>query len=131
MPDTTYQQRAFDRATFRETVGEIQSAVAAEFGISVDAMTSGCRSRVVCRPRHVAMYLVRELTAAKLLRVGRLFGRRDHTTVINSVRRVTSLMADNDAFRERVEALRVRLSGEAAICPVYAVGLAARRLEAV
>lgn len=131
MPDTTYQQRVFDRATFRETVGEIQSVVAAEFGVSVDAMLSASHAPEFSLPRQIGMHLTHVMTAAKLLKIGRQFGRRDHTTVIHALNRVSTLMADNDAFRERVEGLRIRLSGDVVVCPVYAVGHSVREVEAV
>jgi chromosomal replication initiator protein len=36
------------------------------------------------KPRHIAVYLCRELTEYSLTEIGQAFGNRDHTTVINS-----------------------------------------------
>ena len=40
------------------------------------------------RARQVAIYLTRELTDLSLPQIGRLYGGRDHSTVLNSMRRV-------------------------------------------
>jgi chromosomal replication initiator protein len=56
------------------------------------------------------MYLIRELLDASLVEVGRLFGGRDHSTVIHSVNKVEQDLKDNDTFRQQVEAIRARIA---------------------
>lgn len=73
-------------------VSEIQRAVAAQFGIDIREMKSARRARAVARPRQVAMYLSRELTPKSLPEIGRLFGNRDHTTVIHACRQIEKCM---------------------------------------
>ena len=46
------------------------------------------RAATPLRARQVAIYLTRELTDLSLPQIGRLFGGRDHSTVLNSIRRV-------------------------------------------
>ncbi|MFO1189742.1 MAG: chromosomal replication initiator protein DnaA [Alphaproteobacteria bacterium] len=95
--------RASDR---RITIEEIQRRVAEHFNIRVSEMHSARRSRAVARPRQVAMYLAKHLTARSLPEIGRKFGGRDHTTVMHAVRKVEELRTQDPTFAEDVELLR-------------------------
>jgi chromosomal replication initiator protein len=95
--------RANDR---RVTIEEIQKRVAEHFNIKLAEMSSARRSRAVARPRQVAMYLAKQLTARSLPEIGRKFGGRDHTTVMHAVRKVDELRNSDAAFAEDVELLR-------------------------
>ncbi len=95
--------RANDR---RITIDEIQKQVAAHFNVRVADMHSARRARAVARPRQVAMYLAKQLTARSLPEIGRKFGGRDHTTVMHAVKKVEELIARDSVFSEDVELLR-------------------------
>jgi len=69
-------------------------------------MYSSRRARAVARPRQIAMYLAKQLTARSLPEIGRKFGGRDHTTVMHAVRKVEELKATDNGFSEDVELLR-------------------------
>jgi chromosomal replication initiator protein len=92
------------------TVGEIQERTAEAFGVSVEALVSSSRAGAVAWPRHVAMYLARELTDQTLPAIGRAFGGRNHTTVLHAYKRTAERIAgDPEAFeavRRLTEALR-------------------------
>lgn len=100
--------RANDR---RVTIEEIQKQVANHFNIRVSDMHSARRARSVARPRQVAMYLAKQLTARSLPEIGRKFGGRDHTTVMHAVRKVEELKTLDPGFAEDVELLRRMLEG--------------------
>jgi len=100
--------RAHDRHV---TVEEIQKRVAEHFNVRMADMTSDRRARVVARPRQVAMYLSKQLTARSLPEIGRKFGGRDHTTVMHACRKVEELRASDTGFAEDVELLRRMLEG--------------------
>jgi chromosomal replication initiator protein len=74
-------------------------------------MWSARRDRGVARPRQVAMYLARELTPMSLPCIGRLFGKRDHTTVIHAIKTVERLIATDTEFAADVAVLREELAG--------------------
>jgi chromosomal replication initiator protein len=95
--------RANDR---RVTIEEIQKRVAEHFNIRLADMHSARRARAVARPRQVAMYLAKQLTARSLPEIGRKFGGRDHTTVMHAVRKVDELRATDSSFNEDVELLK-------------------------
>ncbi|WP_421883135.1 chromosomal replication initiator protein DnaA [Pacificispira sp.] len=100
--------RANDR---KATIEEIQKRVAEHYNIKVSEMHSARRSRAVARPRQVAMYLSKQLTARSLPEIGRKFGGRDHTTVMHAVKKVDELRQSDHSFAEDVELLRRMLEG--------------------
>jgi chromosomal replication initiator protein len=88
---------------------EIQRAVAEAWGVRPEALASKRRTKDLTVPRQVAMYLIRELLDVALVQIGEVFGGRDHSTVIHSIRKVEGQMESDYEFRDRVEALRDEL----------------------
>ena len=76
------------RAPEATPVEEIQQRVARAFGISRAELVGSTRAATPLRARQVAIYLTRELTDLSLPQIGRLYGGRDHSTVLNSLRRI-------------------------------------------
>jgi chromosomal replication initiator protein len=66
------------------TVDIIQRKVAEYFEIRPSDMTAKRRSRSVAYPRHIAMYLSREMTPLSYPEIGEQFGGRDHTTILHA-----------------------------------------------
>ena len=95
--------RANDRQI---TIEEIQKRVAEHFNVRLLDMHSARRARAVARPRQVAMYLSKQLTARSLPEIGRKFGGRDHTTVMHAVKKIEELRTADSSFHEDVELLR-------------------------
>ena len=93
------------------TAESIRAHVARSWGVSVDALVSKRRTKELTVPRQVAMYLIRELIDMPLVDIGKLFGGRDHSTVIHSLNKVEAEMAGDEEFRRRVEQLRSELRG--------------------
>ena len=90
----------------RVTVEEIQKKVAEYFNIKFNDMVSVRRSRVVARPRQVAMYLSKTYTPKSLPEIGRLFGGRDHTTVMHAIKKVEELCQSDISFAEHIKTLK-------------------------
>ena len=90
----------------RITIEEIQRRVAAHYNIKAAELSSSRRAQAVVRPRHVAMYLAKQLTSRSLPEIGRKFGKRDHTTVMYAIRRIEELRPKDPALDEDVEQLR-------------------------
>jgi chromosomal replication initiator protein len=90
-------------------VEEIQAKVAETFGISRAELVGSSRAATPLRARQVAIFLTRDLTDLSLPQIGRLYGGRDHSTVLNSLRRVESSLTEGSELGERVEELRAVL----------------------
>jgi len=81
------------------TIEQIQQAVCDAYGVSLVDLRGDKRPQVIVLPRHIAMYLCRELTDQSLPKIGAKFGGRDHATVMYGVNRVTRLIReDREAF---------------------------------
>jgi chromosomal replication initiator protein len=81
------------------TVEQVQAAVCEWFGVSQADLRGDKRPQSIAYPRHIAMYLCRELTDQSLPKIGAKFGGRDHSTVMHGVRRIGDLIReDRDVF---------------------------------
>jgi chromosomal replication initiator protein len=100
--------RASDR---KLTIEEIQRKVAEHYNIRLADMIGPKRLRTIARPRQVAMYLAKQLTARSLPEIGRRFGGRDHTTIMHGVRKIEELMAADSQLADDLQLLRRMLQG--------------------
>ncbi|HEX5928423.1 MAG TPA: chromosomal replication initiator protein DnaA [Solirubrobacterales bacterium] len=94
------------RSAQATSVEEIQQRVAEGFGISRAELVGTSRAATPLRARQVAIFLTRELTDLSLPQIGRLYGGRDHSTILNSLRRVEAGLGEDSELAERVQQLR-------------------------
>jgi chromosomal replication initiator protein len=66
----------------------IISAVCSYYDVPRQALGGQGRGKRVTTARHVAMYLLRQDASQPLTQIGRLFGDRDHSTVIYACRKI-------------------------------------------
>lgn len=93
------------------TVENIQKTVADYFKIKVADLFSRKRTRVIARPRQVAMWLAKDLTSQSYPSIGDAFGGRDHTTVLHAVRTIESLRAKDNELNHDLHVLLQVLKG--------------------
>ena len=91
------------------TAERIREVVAEHWSVREEALSSKRRTKDLTVPRQVAMYLIKDLLDYPLVQIGRLFGDRDHSTVIHSIRKVEATMTGDATFRRSVEAVRDEL----------------------
>ena len=84
---------------------ELLTEIAGLLGFGVDALRGKSRQRPLVMARQEAMYVFRELTDLSYPAIARLFGGRDHTTVIHAVDKITRLMAERSETYDRVTML--------------------------
>jgi chromosomal replication initiator protein len=70
---------------------DIEAAVCARFGLTLDMLHGPSRCRGIVRPRQIVMFLAREMTPLSYPRLGAHF-HRDHTTVLSGERRIRELI---------------------------------------
>jgi chromosomal replication initiator protein len=88
------------------TVEEIQRRVAVTFGISRAELVGTSRAATPLRARQVAILLTREATDLSLPQIGRLYGGRDHTTILNALRRAEATLTSDAGLARQVADLR-------------------------
>jgi chromosomal replication initiator protein len=91
------------------TPQRVRDKVAQAWGTTSEALQSKKRTKDLTIPRQVAMYLIKEMFDLALVEIGKLFGGRDHSTVIHSIAKVEEDINTDPAFRRRVEELRETL----------------------
>jgi chromosomal replication initiator protein len=82
----------------------IVSETARYFSLRREDLFSKSRSRPLTNARHIAMYLLRELTGLSLIKIGELFD-RDHTTALHGIKRIEGLMPARDVTYRQVQDL--------------------------
>jgi len=93
----------------RITPQMILEATADRYGFTVDAICGPSRTRPLVTARQVAMYVVRNLTDYSYPAIARLFGGRDHTTVIHAVQKITGQMKERRQIYEQVTDLLLKI----------------------
>jgi len=78
------------------------------FSLSTADLMSKSRSRPLTQARHIAMYLTRECTGLSLVKIGEIFGGRDHTTVLHGINKVeVEMRARDQTFRQVQDLTRI------------------------
>ncbi|MDH7500682.1 MAG: helix-turn-helix domain-containing protein, partial [candidate division NC10 bacterium] len=84
--------------------------VAEYYSLKVSDLKSKNRNKSVVIPRQVAMYLARSLTNSSLPEIGKMFGGKDHTTVIHACNKVKNRMTQEKGFKKEVENITHRVT---------------------
>jgi hypothetical protein len=99
-----------DKALYGVRVGpsviDIKRKVAELHGITVEELSCHRREARLVRARQIAIYLVKELTQKSFPEIGRLFGNRDHTTILHSCRRIAGMIAADPKCAAEVASIR-------------------------
>jgi chromosomal replication initiator protein len=76
------------------TIQSIQALVARRFHVTPMDLISRRRGAACSMPRQLAMWICRYATVCTLNEIGRAFGDRDHSTVLNAIERAERIMAE-------------------------------------
>ena len=90
----------------RVRIEDIQRVVAKHYNVSRQELVSNRRTRVIVKPRQIAMYLSKTLTPRSFPEIGRRFGGRDHTTVLHAVRKIEDLISGDTKLCHEIELLK-------------------------
>ena len=88
---------------------QLLQEIADILGFEVDALRGKSRQRPLVTARQIAMYVFRDLTYLSYPSIARLFGGRDHTTVIHAVEKIQRQMGERKQIYEQVTDLLQRL----------------------
>jgi chromosomal replication initiator protein len=115
--DETLAERALEDL-IPQKVAEIPAQLiidqtATYFGLTPADLISKNRSRPLTQARHVGMYLMRECTDLSLIKIGEVFGGRDHTTVMHGLKKVEQGMRERGSVYRQVQDLTRSIRGQA------------------
>ncbi|GAB1234512.1 chromosomal replication initiator protein DnaA [Ferrigenium sp. UT5] len=80
------------------SIENIQKTVADFYRLKIIDLISKKRTRIIARPRQIAMSLARELTQFSLPEIGNAFGGRDHTTVLHACKTIENLRNSDETI---------------------------------
>jgi len=87
----------------------ILKEVSKYFSVSVNDISSSKRSQLISHARHVAMYLIRELTMLSLPKIGKDCGNRDHPTVIYAINKISLMIKSDRSVYNEVQEITNRI----------------------
>lgn len=92
------------------TPSYIVEVVAEHFGISPDDIMSKKRNSEFVLPRQICMYLCREMTDFPLIAIGKMLSKKDHTTVIHGINKITAEVDKNSEFAAKIDIIRKKIN---------------------
>lgn len=93
------------------SIEDVQKAVEKYYDIDHTSLVGNKRNKDVMEPRHVAIWLCRELCDRTLADIGKHFGGRSHATVKHSIAVIDDAKRDDKTFYDRVMQLRDSIVG--------------------
>ena len=99
-----------DTVPKQRTDQELLDEIATLLGFSVEALKGKSRQRPLVTARQIAMYVFRDVTDLSYPAIARLFGGRDHTTVIHAVEKIQRLMSERKQIFDQVTDVIQRLN---------------------
>lgn len=91
-------------------IAKIRKAVCDYYNITRQQICSANRTKNIAIPRHIAMYLCREMLDSPYKEIGNEFGKRDHSTVINACEKVEKLCKSDSAYLKAITDIKTRIS---------------------
>jgi len=91
------------------SISDIIKKVAEKYDVSVEDIKSKSRHSRIIQPRFIGMYLSRELAGMTTTDIGKEFGDRDHSTVINACNKILDDMNNDSEFKELINDLILEL----------------------
>ena len=88
---------------------KIINVVADYYNLVPAQLTGKVRTGQLALARHVAMYLIRINIDVPLSKIGNIFGGRDHTTVMNGILKVETMLKTDEALKTAIEELQKRI----------------------
>lgn len=96
-------------ASWKHEIAHIIEVVARDFNVSLADILSLRRDQRSVKPRHIAMYLSKEMTTRSLPDIGRRFGGKDHTTILHAVKKIGRLIEQDAELAGRIEKIKAAL----------------------
>lgn len=61
------------------------------------------------QPRQIVMYLCRELTDSSFISIGKILGKKDHSTVMHGVEKIKKEMEENEEMESKIAVIKKKL----------------------
>lgn len=85
------------------TIEQIVSEVSKTFNVSEKDIKGNSRQAEIAKARHIAIFIVKEITNAPYEEIGKEFSNRNHSTIIHSLRQVKSILEKEPTQKELID----------------------------
>jgi chromosomal replication initiation ATPase DnaA len=103
VPIRTMIRMKIEPATVKAEVGDL-------YGVTPFEIDSQIRTKRCAMARHVAIYVLYELSGETLVDIGKAFGGRDHSTVLHAVNKITRETLRDKVLEAQVDRLKRRVA---------------------
>ena len=79
--------------------------IAKRYDMTPEDIKGKKRTKEIASVRHIAIYVIREVTELSLSSIGKLFGDRDHTTILSSIENIEAKKAEESAFEYEINSI--------------------------
>jgi chromosomal replication initiator protein len=100
---------AHHETTTAISLEDIQQIVADHFKVRLTDLKSSSRAKQIVVPRQISMFLIKKHLDKSLVDIGRAFGNKDHTTVMNALDRVNFLQSKDLGIKSDIDELNTRI----------------------
>ena len=94
------------------TADDIINAVCGYFNVTKQDLIGKKKSRDVVEPRMIAIYLISEILEMPLVSIGKMFGGRDHTTIMHARDKIVYEMKNSNKTKSIVSEIKKMLKSE-------------------
>ena len=91
------------------TEQKVLNTIANYYNLSVTQITGKIKTANIATARHIAIYLIRTLLNTPYKKIGELFSKRDHSTIMHSVEKVEEMLKTDTQLKTVVDELKKRL----------------------
>ncbi len=93
------------------TADQIISGVCKYFDVTKEDVIGKKKSKDVVEPRMIAIYLISEILEIPLVNIGKIFGGRDHTTIMHSRDKISAEVKNSHKTQTIISEIRKMLKG--------------------
>ncbi len=91
------------------TVDDVLKLVSVHYNVKLQDLKGKSRTKQILTARQVGMYMLKKHLDLSLVETGKIFGGKDHTTVLNAVRKIDVQRQDNGEIRKDIEDLNRKI----------------------
>jgi chromosomal replication initiator protein len=91
------------------TIDDIMKLISNHFEIKIQDIKGKNRSKNILIARQVGMYLLKNHLDKSLVEIGKIFGGKDHTTVMNALKKIEKHKGENAEIRKDIEDLNRKI----------------------
>lgn len=98
-------QEVLDIKENKKNISEIIKHICNEFNVKITDVLSDKRDKEISKTRQIAMYISREITASSFPKIGKDFGGKNHTSVLQACKKTKEWMENDPEIKQRINSI--------------------------